>query len=172
MRERAQHCSLRFNTILSCFWFLCLLAGLGLLAGCGGSDLNFPTEYQAVFLDNGQVFFGRLESGGSGFLTLRDVFYVQRLNEADKKEARNILVKRGSEWHGPEFMRINSRHVVLIEPVAPDSRVAQLIREAKMPHPRPAVAPAPAKPPAAAPAPAKPPAAPAATGKKRAPAHR
>lgn len=44
-----------------------------------------------------------------------------------------MLVKRGSEWHGPDFMRTNARHVVLIEPVAPDSRVAQLIREAKAP---------------------------------------
>jgi hypothetical protein len=61
----------------------------------------------------------------------------------EKKEARSVLVKRGSEWHAPDFMRINTRHILLIEPVAPDSRVALLIREAKNP---PAAAP-----PAAAP---------------------
>jgi hypothetical protein len=177
MRETQNcHRGLRRRVLLVFYRFLFLLAGLGLLSGCGGSDLNFPTEYQAVFLDNGQVFFGRLEDSGSAYLTLRDVFYVQRLVEADKKDAKNILVKRGSEWHGPEFMRLNSRHVVLIEPVAPDSRVAQLIREAKVAPARPAVAPAPAPapPPAAAPAPAPaaPPAAPPANGKKRAPARR
>lgn len=113
------------------FLLLVLLPGL---TGCtGGGDLSFPTEYQAVFLDNGQVFFGRLAAGASPFLHLRDVFYVQRVVSGEKKEARNILVKRGSEWHGPDFMRINTRHVVLIEPVAPDSRVALLIREAKNP---------------------------------------
>jgi hypothetical protein len=45
------------------FLFLLLLSALG--GGCGrSSDLSFPTEYQAVFLDNGQVFFGRLEDAG------------------------------------------------------------------------------------------------------------
>jgi hypothetical protein len=34
-------------------------------------------------------------------------------------------------------MRLNVRHIVAIEPVAPDSRVAQLIREAKTPPPPP-----------------------------------
>ena len=132
--------------------FLCLLAGLPL--GCGSSDLKFSTQYQAVFLDNGQVYFGRLDDAAAPFLTLRDVFYIRQQVSPDKKEAKNILVKRGIELHGPEFMRINSRHVVYIEPVAPDSRVAQLIREAmagpaaapKEPAPAPTPPATPAKP--------------------------
>jgi hypothetical protein len=135
-------------------WWLrfAFLAALSLFWGCSGNDLNFPTEYQAVFLDNGQVFFGKLSDGSSTYLTLRDVFYVQTLVEREKKETANILVKRGSEWHNPEFMRINPSHVLVIEPVGPDSRVAQLIREAKTapapkaetPPPAPAPTPAPA----------------------------
>ena len=136
-----------------------------LLVACGRGGLQFPTEYQAVFLDNGQVFFGRLTDDGSSYLTLRDVFYIKRQASPDKKEVQNILVKRGSEWHAPDFMRINSQHVLFIEPVAPDSQVALLIREAKLPPaavrapappPAPAPVPAPAPPPAAAP-PANPP---------------
>jgi len=142
----------------STFLFLCLLPVL--LAGCGGSDLKFPTEYQAVFLDNGQVFFGRLEDTGVPFLLLRDVFYVRQQQIPDKKENVNILLKRGSEWHGPDFMRINSRHVVLIEPVAPDSRVAQLIREARAAPAKPAAAPAPTPAPSLVPSPAPSPTAP------------
>ena len=88
-----------------------VLAALVFLAGCGGNDLKFPTEFQAVFLDNGQVFFGKLADTTSPFVTLRDVFYVKRIISGDKKEARNVLVKRGSEWHGPDFMRINARHM-------------------------------------------------------------
>jgi hypothetical protein len=107
------------------------LAALSLFLGCGGSDLKFSTEYQAVFLDNGQVFYGKLSDTGPPFLTLQDVYYVQTLVEQEKKKTANILVKRGSEWHNPDFMRINSRHVLVVEPVAPDSRVAQLIREAR-----------------------------------------
>jgi hypothetical protein len=114
-------------------WWLswAVLAALGLFSGCGGSDLKFPAEYQAVFLDNGQVFFGKVSDPGSPYLTLREVYYVQTLVEKDQKKTANVLVKRGSEWHNPDFMRINTRHVVVIEPVGPDSRVAQLIKEAK-----------------------------------------
>ena len=148
--------------LLSCFL---LLLVPGLLAGCsgGGDALSFPTEYQAVFLDNGQVFFGRMGNTGSGFISLRDVFFVQRQMEQDQKTARNLLMPLGSEWHGPDFMRINKRHILRIEPVAPDSQVARLIREAK-------AAPAQATPPAAiTPAPT---AAPHKGEKKAAPAHR
>lgn len=106
-----------------------------LLAGCGGSDLQFPTPYQAVFLDTGQVFFGRLQDSGSTYLTLRDVFYIKQQVAPDKKEVKGLLLKRGGEAHGPDFMRINARHVVLIEPVAPDSRVPQLILKAKRAQP-------------------------------------
>jgi hypothetical protein len=114
-------------------WLLpfAFLAVLSLFMGCVGNDLKFPTEYQAVFLDNGQVFFGKLSDTGSSFLTLRDIYYVQTVVAGEKKETSNILVKRGSEWHNPDFMLINTRHVVMIEPVGPNSRVAQLIREAQ-----------------------------------------
>jgi len=103
-------------------------------------------------LDNGQVFFGKLADAGSPFLTLREVYYVQTVVEKDQKKA-NVLIKRGSEWHNPDYMRINAKHVVVIEPVAPDSRVAQLIREARQ-HPAGAAPPAKAAtPPPAAPPP-------------------
>jgi hypothetical protein len=121
---------------------------LVLLSGCGSSDdLQFPTEYQAVFLDNGQVFFGRLQKTHSNFLMLTNVFYIKHEIDKDQKEPRNLLLKRGIEWHAPEFMRINARHVVIIKPVAPDSRVFQLIVQAHRPAP-PAAPPAPPAPPA------------------------
>jgi len=151
---------------------LFLVAGL-LLSGCsGGSDLSFPTEYQAVFLDNGQVLFGKLGEVTSEYRTLRDVYYIQRQVEPEKKEARNLLVRLGSEWHAPDFMRINNRHIVFIEPVAPDSRVAQLIREARA-HPAgppPAASAPPAQTPAPAPAPAAQPSPPAAPKPEKRPA--
>jgi hypothetical protein len=135
--------------------FLVILLLPGLLAGCHRSpDLAFPTKYQAVFLDNGQVFFGRLGDVGSAYLSLHEVYYIQRRVAPDKKEAKNLLMPLGSEWHAPDFMRINARHIVYIEPVAPDSRVARLIREAKR-HPAAASS---APPPAAGPPAKSPPA--------------
>ena len=115
----------RHGLMVSWLVFLLIFALAGLMAGCGGgSDLSFTTEYQAVFLDNGQVLFGKLGDVGTDYLSLRDVYYIQRQVEPEKKEARNLLVRLGSEWHAPDFMRINARHIVFIEPVAPDSRVA------------------------------------------------
>jgi len=142
---------------------LAVLAALCLFSGCGGSDLNFPSEYQAVFLDNGQVFFGKVSDTAAPYLTLRDVYYVQTLVEKEQKKTANVLVKRGSEWHNPDFMRINTKHVVVIEPVGADSRVAQLIKEAK-------AAPAPqaeTPPPAPAPKAESPAPAPNPSGKRR-----
>jgi len=138
--------SIKKNTIISGLWFrgvLCLILILTLMFfvhGCGKSDqkIKIDTEYKAVFLDNGQVFFGKIEETGPSYLMLKDVFYVQSevvQQDKDKKEVRNILVKRGSEWHGPDLMYITTRHVVVIEPVSPSSRVAQLIKEAKAQKP-------------------------------------
>lgn len=138
--------SIKKDTIISGLWFrevLCLILILTLMFfihGCGKSDqkIKIGTEYKAVFLDNGQVFFGMIEETGPSYLMLKDVFYVQSQvvqEDKDKKEVRNILVKRGSEWHGPDLMYITTRHVVVIEPVSPNSRVAQLIKEAKAQKP-------------------------------------
>lgn len=99
------------------------------------ADLSFTTEYQAVFMDNGQVFFGRLDKEGSAHPVLREVYYIGRQASPDGKEVKNILLKRGSEWHGPDVMYINGSHIVMIEPVSPTSRVAELIRELKSKQP-------------------------------------
>ena len=120
-----------FQRILSLTLVLCSLL---LLQGCNRSQtqkLTFQTEYQAVFLDNGQIFFGKLENAGSDYPLIRDVFYVQTQTKPDTKEVKSILIKRGSEWHGPDMMYINARHIVAMEPVSPSSRVAQLIKDVK-----------------------------------------
>lgn len=87
-------------------------------------------------MDNGQVFFGKLERTGSAYPLLRDVYYIGRQTSPDGKQVANILVKRGSEWHGPDYMYINKQHIVIIEPISPTSRVAQLIKEAKAQQPQ------------------------------------
>ncbi len=114
---------------------LCLV--LLLCAGCGFSDRKpkFDSDYQAVFLANGQVFFGKIENAGGTYPMLKDVYYVQTKVDPETRQGVSILVKRGSEWHGPDLMYINSRQIVVIEPVAANSRVAQLIAEAKAQKP-------------------------------------
>jgi hypothetical protein len=103
-----------------------------MVPGCTDkSKITLTTDYQVVFLDNGQTFIGKIEMVDSPYPLLKDVFYIQRQVNKDTNEVKNILIKRGSEWHGPDRMYINSKHIVLIEPVSPKSMVAKLIKEAK-----------------------------------------
>jgi hypothetical protein len=93
--------------------------------------IQITTPYQAVLLDNGQVYYGKIERVGSSYPILRDVYYVQSKVNPQTKEVTNVLIRRGSEWHSPDRMFISSRHIILIEPVGASSKVAQLISEDK-----------------------------------------
>jgi hypothetical protein len=62
------------------------------------------------------------------------VYYIQSQVNPDTKAVSNTLVRRGNEWHGPDRMLLNERHVVLIEPVGTGSKVAQLIAADKNKH--------------------------------------
>lgn len=89
--------------------------------------------YQAVFLDNGQVYFGELGSRRDGFYRLSSVYYMKyRSNpQAGDAAASDVeLVKLGSEVHAPDdFMDINETHVLFIEDLRSDSKVAKAIAE-------------------------------------------
>ena len=67
-----------------------LAAALFSLQGCGAEKPNFSVEYQAVFMDNGQVFFGKMERAGSPYPLLREVYYI---GEA------GVTRRKGSEEH-------------------------------------------------------------------------
>jgi len=88
------------------------------------------TDYQAVALVNGQVFFGQLERDGD-YVVLRKVFYVQTRQNPETRAVANVLVRRGGEAHQPDRMIINRRQVLLVEPVKADSQIARLIAEQK-----------------------------------------
>lgn len=107
---------------------------LFLSTGCQQAQLSSPTasavnqsQYHAVLLTNGSVYFGKLEGLGSPYPVLHDVYYVQSNVNPETKAVSNVLVKRGKEWHGPDRMIINQKAIVFMEPVGTDSRVAQLI---------------------------------------------
>jgi hypothetical protein len=114
-----------------------LLVGIAL--GFGGAvvvhrltahdRIQFNTPYQAVLLDNGQVYYGKLQDAESPYPVLTDVYYIQNKVDPQTKAVSNVLVRRGKEWHAPDRMVLNARHVILIEPVGPNSQVAKLIQE-------------------------------------------
>lgn len=112
--------------------FILIIQGCG--SGSGTQKLQFQTEYQAVLMDNGQGYFGKVEVG-TDYVTLRDVYYVQSQVNQETKQFKNVLVKRGQELHGPDMMYINRNHILFMEPVSPESQVAKLIKEAKAQKP-------------------------------------
>lgn len=99
------------------------------VAGSSRKTLQFETAYQAVLLSNGNVYFGKLQDYGGKFPVLTDVFYIQSSVSPDTKQTVNVLVKRGKELHSPDRMYLNPNQIILVEPVGPNSKVAQLILE-------------------------------------------
>jgi hypothetical protein len=115
-------------------WFVAVMLLAGLTACDRGHRQRGPeitTPYAAVLLDNGNLYYGKLVNAGSSFPELTDVYYIQSQVNQETKAVTSVLVRRGNEWHGPDRMFLNARHIVLIEPVGTNSKVAQLIEADK-----------------------------------------
>jgi hypothetical protein len=85
--------------------------------------------HQAVFLINGQVFFGQVLDADSDTLTLGDVYYIRSEVNPETKQIKHTLIRRGNELHGPPKMIVSRRAILLIEPVGNESTVAKLIAQ-------------------------------------------
>jgi len=92
---------------------------------------QFGSDYHAILLGNGTAYYGKIERGPAGYLTLTDVYYIQTTVNPETRQQSNALIKRGNELHAPTRMMVNLQHVVLIEPVGAQSQVARLIAESK-----------------------------------------
>jgi hypothetical protein len=106
----------------------------------GTSDKLIDTsKYQAVFLTNGQVYFGKLTDMGSEYLRLNDVYYLQTSSDDNKSDnpqnstdtSNDIkLIKLGSEVHGPEDQMIIVKGLVIFfENIKADGDVGKLIKD-------------------------------------------
>ena len=94
--------------------------------------------YQAVFLTNGQVYFGKLYREDGQFAVLRDIYYLQVTQspqpiQPGQTPPTNInLVKLGGELHGPtDEMRINRDQILFVEDLSSGSRVVDAINKLK-----------------------------------------
>jgi hypothetical protein len=109
-------------------------------------------SWHAVFLTNGQVYFGQLDRPEAQYARLTDVYYLQlqqvqqspttppafdpnsQEGEAQVVDApqpvppRLTMIKFGTELHGPvDFMEINRDHILFWEELRSDSQVVQAI---------------------------------------------
>lgn len=95
-------------------------------------------HYQAVFLTNGQVYFGKIAGGTEKYLTLTNIYYLQAPQQPvqpDKQGAQQqqptqlTVVKLGGELHGPmDAMYISRDQVLFWENLKDDGKVVQAIK--------------------------------------------
>lgn len=92
--------------------------------------------WQAVFLANGQVYFGKIKSINSTDIKLTNIYYLMSdeaiMPNIDKKASEIVLTKLGSELHGPkDTMIINRQHIIFWENLQDDGEVVIAIKEYK-----------------------------------------
>lgn len=125
-----------------------LLVGIALLVasmiwmianGSSKSEKEYidKNKYQAVFLNGGQVYFGKVKDLNNRFLVVDSIYYL-RVNEQQAQGEQNqqaaqqdiSLAKLGCELHGPEDkMVINREQVTFWENLKDDGQVAKAIAE-------------------------------------------
>ncbi len=114
----------------------------------GGEEavIEQVSDYQAVFLTNGQVYFGKVANSESTYVTLNDIFYLQVVQPplqgtaqeseaaiaAQEQQPQISLVKLGNELHGPvDEMHINRDHILFFEDLKADGQVVTAIKDYK-----------------------------------------
>jgi hypothetical protein len=116
-----------------------LVAAVAALTFLGPDKENGYVEkdkFQAVFLNGGQVYFGRIKALNSKYLRMQDIYYLQvnqqvQPDTANKATGNDVsLVKLGCELHGPtDEMVINRDQIMFWENLKTDGQVAKAVEE-------------------------------------------
>jgi len=118
---------------------LVVLAFVSIFTFKGGeARLVDDSKYQAVFLNGGQVYFGKINSLNNKFMQVNNVYYL-RVNQQVQPDANAqtdandiSLVKLGCELHGPQDqMVINRDQIIFWENLKDDGQVAEAIAQYK-----------------------------------------
>lgn len=88
-------------------------------------------RYQAVFLSNGQTYFGRLVDRIGPYVKVENAYYIQQTPAGDDQSQQppeSKLIRRGNELHQPyPFILIPRTAILFVEDLRPDSAVAQFM---------------------------------------------
>lgn len=115
--------------------------GFAIVNGVEDSDLVKTDQYQAVFLTDGQIYFGKLDTSEADYAVLTDIYYLQVQQvvqpvqgddateaAADQAQQQISLAKLGNELHGPEDeMFINRDRILFWENLKNDGNVVEAI---------------------------------------------
>jgi hypothetical protein len=98
-------------------------------------------QYQAVFLTNGQVYFGKVSKVDGSYVKVTDIYYLQVQQTVQPKDTSAAaaaanqqvsLAKLGGELHGPEdIMYVSRQQVLFWENLKADGKVAKAIADYK-----------------------------------------
>ena len=130
----------KFLLVALLFLGTLLLVSLILMFALGGKDTESSfvkkNKFQAVFLNGGQVYFGKIGNYNSRYLTLTDIYYLrvnQQVQPGQTTASNDVsLAKLGNELHGPEdSMVINRSEVQFWENLKDDGQVVKAIVEYK-----------------------------------------
>jgi len=103
---------------------LVVALGYGAWRTFGGGTGIVSNRYQAVFLTNGQVYFGKLTRMNAEYYQLTDIYYMQATSSTGSTDPKNPqetsqaggnvqIIKLGDEIHGPEDKMIIGKDQVL-----------------------------------------------------------
>jgi hypothetical protein len=116
------------------------LAGIGVIVAAflfvkdtkPGPPVAFTTPFQAVLMTNGVAYYGKLEGYGTPRPVLTDVYVIVTQTNPDTKQTSKGLFKldKVEDLYQPDRMYINPNQILGVEPVNPNSKVAQLIAQA------------------------------------------
>ncbi len=116
-----------------------LLGALTLYLSIGGTNSEAKyvdeTKFQAVFLNGGQVYFGKVRTLNNRFITIDNIYYLRVNQQVQPNQSETTttnqdvsLAKLGCELHGPtDVMVINRDQVLFWENLKEDGQVAQAI---------------------------------------------
>jgi hypothetical protein len=97
-------------------------------------DFTLPAvgraQYQAVFLANGQTYFGRFYDRIGAYAKIEDVYYLQEVQGADPNApADTRLIRRGRELHEPTARMVIPKSAILfVEDLTDASPIAQFMQ--------------------------------------------
>ncbi|SRR6266571_1802889 len=95
-------------------------------------DFTMPTfgaRYQAVFLANGQTYFGHYLDRLGPYVKVENAFYIAQQPTAEEGQTpESRIIRRGSELHQPlPYVLIPKSAILFVEDLRQDSQVAQFM---------------------------------------------
>jgi hypothetical protein len=138
-RERSKVLRVISSILLISVALLVAAVAIYISTSSGKSEGEYVNKdkFQAVFLNGGQVYFGKIRTLNSQYITVDNIYYLrvnqqatQGTDAAAASDQDISLAKLGCELHGPEDeMVINREQVTFWENLKDDGQVAKAITE-------------------------------------------